>query len=138
MCLWRNRKLLYFLHLFSKYFTRTFVSFRHWKTAVWRRASKIPIYFQYRYSVFVGIEISIPVLIPVSQNRQFCVILPSKRYLYQKLRELNLFPVWENTRQFFYFTNSSWKRNLVLHELISQIPSFDKYFVKTSWALLGK
>ena len=30
------------------------------------RVCKIPIYFQYRYSVFVGIEFSIPVLIPVS------------------------------------------------------------------------
>ena len=30
------------------------------------RVCKIPIYFQYRYSVFVGIEFTIPVLIPVS------------------------------------------------------------------------
>ena len=30
------------------------------------RVCKIPIYFQYRYSVFVSIEFSIPVLIPVS------------------------------------------------------------------------
>ena len=43
--------------------TYTKIIFRHISII---RVCKIPIYFQYRYSVFVGIEFSIPVLIPVS------------------------------------------------------------------------
>ena len=56
--------------IFSKNCHKNSNSFSIYMNMEMIRESKLPIFFQYRYSVFVGIEISIPVLIPVFRKLQ--------------------------------------------------------------------
>ena len=91
---------------------RRFLSLFFWDSFVISRGSKIPIFSQYRNSVFYGIEISIPELIPVLKflliNALYITNYTKNIIFSDNLRNSNTFKYQQKRKKQHYLANLKW------------------------------